>query len=138
MRFSIRRVIGILVFGANAALAAPPAPVAIISDATGSAYAMGATGAVRVTLLSGLLPGQVLQLDPGSRVVVSFLPSGSVYELVGAGRFQVGTSSIEPLDSKNVPRKREAPAPTSYLAAQAGVRSGMSADYAALMPRYSM
>lgn len=124
MQSSIKRLTGILALIAHVAAAAPSAPVAIVSDATGVAYVTSATSAVRVTLLSGLQSGQVLQLEPGSRVVVAFVPSGSVYELVGAGRFRVGAQAIESLDSKNVPRKREAPASTSHLAAQAGRISG--------------
>lgn len=119
MQSSVRRLIGMAVLVANAAVAAPSAPVAIVSDATGTAYVTNATRAVRVTLLSELQPGQVLQLEPGSRVVVAFLPGGSVFELAGAGRFRVGANSIEPLDSKNMPRKRDAPTSTSYLAAKA-------------------
>ena len=120
MQFSISRLISVLALVGNVALAAPPAPVAIVSDSTGVAYAVSANGAVRVTLLCGLQSGQVLQLEAGSRVVVAFLPSGSVYELAGAGRFRVGVKSIESLDSRNAPRKREVPASTFDLAAQAG------------------
>lgn len=119
MQFLVRRFIGMAILVANAAVAAPPAPVAIVSDATGTAYVMNSTRAVRVTMLSELQPGQVLQLEPGSRVVVAFLPGGSVFELAGAGRFRVGVGSIEPLDSKNPPRKRDTPPPTSHLAAKA-------------------
>ncbi len=104
---------------AGGAVAAPSASVAIVSDTTGDAYLMTASNAVRLTLLSELQSGQVLKLEPGSRVVVAFLPGGSVYELAGAGRFRVGTGTIEPLDTKNPPRKRELPASLQSLAVRA-------------------
>ena len=116
MRTWIRRSVWISLLLANMAAAAPPAPVAIVSDTTGSAYVISQGNAVRVTFLSELQPGQVLQLEPGSRVVVAFVSSGSVFELAGAGRFRIGTRSIESLDPKNVPRKRDAPASTPWLA----------------------
>jgi hypothetical protein len=104
----------------TATIAAPPASVAIVSDATGDAYVVSESSSERLTLLAELRSGQVLKLEPGSRVVVAFLPGGSVYELAGAGRFWVGSGSIEPLDPKNPPRKRELPTSLRSLAAQAG------------------
>ncbi len=104
---------------AGAAIAAPPASVAIVSDATGDAYVVTASNPVRLTLLSELQSGQVLRLEPGSRVVVAFLPGGDVYELAGAGRFLVGVRGIEPLDTKNPPHKRELPASLQSLAVKA-------------------
>ncbi len=98
---------------------AAPASVAIVSDTTGDAYVMTASNATRLTLLSELQPGQVLKLESGSRVVVAFLPGGSVYELAGAGRFRIGAQTVEPLDTRNLPRKRELPVSLQSLAVKA-------------------
>jgi hypothetical protein len=91
-------------------------PVAIVSDAQGEAFVMEKPGPVRLTLLRELQPGQVLRLDAGSKVIVVFLPGGQVYEISGAGRFRVGAKSIEPLDARNPPRKRELPSSLQHLA----------------------
>lgn len=91
-------------------------PVAIVSDAHGDAFVIANSGPVRLTLLRELQPGQVLRLDAGSKVIVVFLPGGQVYELFGAGRFRVRPKTIEALDAKNPPRRRELPSSLQQLA----------------------
>jgi hypothetical protein len=79
-------------------------------------FVMGNPGPVRPTLLRELQAGQVLPLDAGSKVIVVFLPGGQVYEFLGAGRFRVRAKTIEPLDARNPPRKRELPSALQQLA----------------------
>jgi hypothetical protein len=100
-----------------AAQAAPTEaqPVAIVSDAHGNAFLAANPAPIRLTLLRELQSGQVLRLDPGSKVVVVFLPGGQVYEIVGAGRYRVRAKTIEALEG-NAPRKRELPSPLQHLA----------------------
>jgi hypothetical protein len=91
-------------------------PVAIVSDAHGDAFVLVNPGPVRLTLLRELQSGQVLRLDAGSKVIVVFLPGGQVYELSGAGRFRVRAKTIEPLDARNPPHRRELPSSLQHLA----------------------
>lgn len=108
--------LGVPMLAAGQAPQSDAPPVAIVSDAQGEAFVMANPGPVRLTLLRELQPGQVLRLDAGSKVIVVFLPGGQVYELSGAGRFRVRAKSIEPLDARNPPRKRELPSSLQHLA----------------------
>jgi hypothetical protein len=90
-------------------------PVAIVSDAHGDAFLAANPVPIRLTLLRELQSDQVLRLDPGSRIVVVFLPGGQVYELAGPGRYRVRAKTIEALDG-NAPRRRELPSPLQHLA----------------------
>jgi hypothetical protein len=90
-------------------------PVAIVSDAHGDAFLAASPAPVRLTLLRELQSGQVLRLDPGSKVVIVFLPGGQVYELAGAGRYRVRAKTVEALDG-NAPRGRELPSSLKHLA----------------------
>lgn len=99
--------------------AAPPTPsVAVISDVVGEAYLVAphAFGDQPVTVLSEIKVGEVLRLEPGCRLIIIFVPGGQVVELDGAGRFQIGAESVEPLDRGGAARTRQRGEPTRMLA----------------------
>lgn len=104
------------VLGAQS-VAAPPAPqVAVIGDVVGEAYLVAPFGDRPVTVLSEIKVGQVLRLEPGCRLIIIFVPGGQVVELDGAGRFQIGVDSVEPLDRGGAARTRQRDEPMQMLA----------------------
>jgi len=106
------------VIGAQSVAAPPAPPVAVVSDVVGEAYLVApqAFGDRPVTVLSEIKVGQVLRLEPGCRIIIVFVPGGQVVELDGAGRFQIGVASVEPLDRGGAARTRQRDEPMRMLA----------------------
>jgi hypothetical protein len=103
-RFGAAAVIFLAV--AASGVAAPAVePVGLVTELSGSGSVAQKPDGGPLEPLSELAPGAVISLAGAAKATVVHIPTGTVYELTGPGRFQVQARSIEPINGARLAQR---------------------------------
>jgi hypothetical protein len=105
-----------LLIAASAGTAAQVAkePVALVTELAGTGRVSQKPQDGALQQLHELAPGTIVSLTRGARAVLVHTPTGTVYELAGPGRFQVGANGVDALEGSKLAKRELPPAIKSF------------------------
>jgi hypothetical protein len=89
----------------SAAAAPVVEPVGLVTELLGSGSVAQKPDGGRLETLSELVPGAVISLAGAAKATVVHMPTGTVYELTGPGRFRIQARSIEPINGAKLAQR---------------------------------